>query len=393
LGAQYFTDWVLDTLPDLIGPMRGEFVVETTLHLPFQRAAEQAVEGALAARGDALSVSQAALISIDRDGAIRAMVGGRSYGASQFNRSTQARRQPGSAFKPFVFLAALEHGRTPLWRVSDASIEINGWRPANFTRRGEGEVTLAKALAESINTVAVRLGESVGREAVIETAKRLGITSSLKPVASLALGTQEVTLLELTGAYLPFVTGGEMARIHGIERVTTRQGRVLYSIRSEPRVRVVTGRDAGAMNAMLREVLAHGTGARARISDRDAAGKTGTSSDFRDAWFVGYTADLVTGVWVGNDDGSPMRGVTGGGLPAEIWRAYMARAASVYPSRPLPDGGYAPLTPTEIAEGGGEERYIGFFERISSFLGKHAHDRVEGRPAAPQAPPPTGSAN
>lgn len=393
LGAQYFADWVLDTLPQLVGPMRGEYVVETTLHLPFQRAAEQAVESVLAARGDALLASQAALISIDRDGAIRAMVGGRSYGASQFNRSTQARRQPGSAFKPFVYLAALEHGRTPLWRVSDASIDIDGWQPANFNRKREGEVTLAKALAESVNTVAVRLAESVGRDAVIEAARRLGIASPLEPVASLALGTQEVTLLELTGAYLPFATGGEVARIHGIERIVTRQGRVLYSVRSTPRTRVITPRDAGAMNAMLREALLHGTGARARLPDRDAAGKTGTSSNFRDAWFVGYTADLVTGVWVGNDDGSPMRGVTGGGLPTEIWRAYMTRATSVYPARPLPDGGYAPLSPGEVAEGGGAERYIGFFERISSFLGRHPHDQIESPSAASQEPATPGAAD
>lgn len=384
MGAQYFADWVLDTLPDLIGPTRGELVVETTLHLPFQRAAERAVDAALAARSETLSAGQAALISIDRGGAIRAMVGGRSYGASQFNRATQARRQPGSAFKPFVYLAALEHGRTPYWHMRDEPIQIGQWRPTNFGGGYKGDVTLETALAESINTVAVRLGESVGREAVIETAQRLGIRSPLAPVASLALGTQEVSLVELTSAYLPFATGGEAPRVHGIERVLTRKGRVLYTAKAMPSTRVIAGRDAGAMNAMLREALRRGTGLKARLLERDAAGKTGTSSDFRDAWFVGYTADLVTGVWVGNDDGRPTRKVTGGGLPAEIWHAYMERAASVYPSRALPDGGYEPLTDMETAETAATERFVGFFEQISSIL--HGHDNPKEEKEEVSAP-------
>lgn len=392
MGAQYFADWVLDTLPDLIGPTRGELVVETTLHLPFQRAAERAVDRALEATGQALGASQVALVSIDRDGAIRAMVGGRAYGASQFNRATQAKRQPGSAFKPFVYLAALEHGRTPSWHINDAPIQIGHWSPANFGGGHKGDVTLETALAESINTVAVRLTESIGREAVIETAQRLGIHSPLAPVPSLALGTQEVGLLELTSAYVPFARAGELPRVHGIERVLTRQGRVLYMAKAVPMARVVASADAGAMNAMLRAALLRGTGLKARLSNRDAAGKTGTSGDFRDAWFVGYTADLVTGVWVGNDDGTPMRKVTGGGLPAEIWHAYMERAAAVYPSRPLPDGGYAPLTDSEIAEGTSSERFLGFFERISSLLHGHSHEQSrKSSPTAEGTPPKDAS--
>jgi len=387
MGAQYFADWVLDTLPDLVATTRGELVVETTLHLPFQRAAERAVDDMLETQGQSLAASQAALVSIDRDGAIRAMVGGRAYGASQFNRATQARRQPGSAFKPFVYLAALEHGRTPSWHMSDAPIQIGHWSPTNFSGGYQGDVTLETALAESINTVAVRLAESVGREAVIETAHRLGIRSALEPVPSLALGTQEVGLLELTNAYLPFATGGEMPRIHGIERVLTRQGRVLYTAKAVPTARVVAPADAGAMNAMLREALLRGTGLKARLLERDAAGKTGTSADFRDAWFVGYTADLVTGVWVGNDDGTPMRKVTGGGLPAEIWHAFMERAASVYPSRPLPDGGYTPVAEREMAEDAPSERFIGFFERISSLLHGHNHEEAGEASRMPAAAP------
>ncbi len=393
MGAQYFTDWVLDTLPELIGPTRGELIVETTLHLPFQRAAERAVDSALAAQGQSLAASQAALVSMDREGAIRAMVGGRDYGASQFNRATQAKRQPGSAFKPFVYLAALEHGRSPSWHMSDAPVQIGRWSPTNFGGGYRGDVTLETALAESINTVAVRLTESIGREAVIETAQRLGIRSTLEPVPSLALGTQEMGLLELTSAYLPFATGGETRRIHGIDRVLTRQGRVLYTAKAVPAVRVIAPADAGAMNAMLREALLRGTGLKARLLDRDAAGKTGTSGDFRDAWFVGYTADLVTGVWVGNDDGARMRKVTGGGLPAEIWHAYMERAASVYPNRPLPDGGYTPLPDSEIAEGSPSERFIGFFERISSLLDGHNHEQAGNAAHAPAAAPPAGPGN
>jgi penicillin-binding protein 1A len=308
--------------------------VRTTLDLALQGAAERGVATALAADGARLGAGQAALAALAPDGAVRAMVGGRAYPHSQFNRATQALRQPGSAFKPFVYLAGLESGLGPETVMRDTPISIDGWRPRNYGDRHYGEVTLREAMARSINTVAVQVSERVGRGRVIEVARRLGLTSTLKPHPSLALGAGEVTLIELTAAYAALANRGEGVWAYAIEEVRDGRGRRLYRRSGSGPGRVIDGRAVGAMHDMLGAVMAWGTGKAARL-DRPAAGKTGTSQDFRDAWFIGYTADLVAGVWVGNDDAAPMRGVTGGGLPARLWKGFMTAAHAGKPARAL----------------------------------------------------------
>jgi penicillin-binding protein 1A len=244
-------------------------------------------------------------------------------------------RQPGSAFKPFVYLAALDAGYTPDDLVTDGPLNIAGWKPKNFNGKYEGPVTVQHALAESINTVAVRLAQAAGPKAVVAAAQRLGITEDLKPDLSLALGTNEVTLLELTSAYAPFSNGGLAVLPYAILSVADRAGNVLYQRQADAMGRVVPEARVATMNRLMRQVIDHGTGKAAAI-DFPAAGKTGTTNDFRDAWFVGYTAELVTGVWVGNDDGSFMKGVTGSGIPARVWRDVMAAAHQGRAHKDLP---------------------------------------------------------
>ena len=380
-GAQYFVDWVMDQLPSYVGPDAGELVVETTLHLPFQRLAEKTVAELMDKEGGNFRASQAALVSIDTRGAIRAMVGGRAYEASQFNRVVLGLRQPGSAFKPFVYLSAIERGWTPSWRVLDAPLTVGHWSPGNYEHNYRGEVTMQEALALSLNTPAVRTTLSVGPEAVAQTAQRLGISSPLDANASIALGTSSVSLLELTGAYVPFAAGGEGPFIHAISRIRTRGGRVLYERAGSGFGRLIASDDAGAMNQMLTEAVMHGTGHNAILPGRQVAGKTGTSQDYRDAWFIGYTADLVTGVWVGNDDNSPMKRVTGGSLPALIWHDYMAKAAASYGvARALP-GRTRSDEPVYAAQDG---RFMTLFERIRSILGDGSHDHDEHDTKPPQ---------
>jgi penicillin-binding protein 1A len=254
---------------------------------------------------------------------VRALVGGKSYAESQFNRAIAAKRQPGSAFKPFVYLTALEHGLTPDTVREDGPIAVKGWKPENYEHEYIGPVTLTQALANSLNTVSVRLTLAFGPAAVMRAAYRLGISSVLEPNASIALGTSEVSPLELVSAYAPFANGGFAASPHVIERVRAADGQTLYARSGQMLGRIVDARYVAMMNAMLHETLASGTARRADLPGWLAAGKTGTSQDFRDAWFVGYTVHLVTGVWLGNDDNSPTRKAVGGGLPVEIWSRFM----------------------------------------------------------------------
>jgi len=331
--SQYFIDWVLDQLPDFIGRPEGDLIIVTTLDNAMQSAAGQAIGAALDADGLRLSVKQGALLALAPDGAIRAMAGGRAYGQSQFNRATQAKRQPGSAFKPFVYLTALERGLHPESVIRDSPIILNKWQPRNFKNTYLGDITLRHALAESINTVAVKLSEMAGRSRVIEVAHRMGIVSELTPTPAVALGVSEVSLLELTAAYAPFANGGYSAAPYGIVEVRTPQGRILYRRAHDARVMVIGDRAYDQMNDMLSHALAHGTGKAARLAGRSAAGKTGTSQDYRDAWFIGYSGQLVTGIWFGNDDGASMKGVTGGGLPARTWKTFMDKALTSEPAQ------------------------------------------------------------
>ncbi len=332
-GPRYFADWVLDQVSGYVGPGAGDIVVVTTLDARLQRAAEEAVAWALAGDGARRGVGQAALVALAPDGAVRAMVGGRDYGASQFNRATQALRQPGSAFKLFVYLAALEAGLSPDDVVEDAPLTIGGWSPRNYDDRYAGPVTLREAVARSLNTVAVRISERIGRERVIGVARRLGVTSKLGADASLALGTSEVSLIELTAAYATLANRGRGVWTHGISEIRTMDGAALYRRAGSGPGRVVAKRPLRLMVDLLQEVIAAGTG-RAAALPWPAAGKTGTSQAYRDAWFVGFTPDLVAGVWLGNDDRAPMKGVSGGGLPARLWARFMRASHAGAPGGP-----------------------------------------------------------
>ncbi|HMR29516.1 MAG TPA: PBP1A family penicillin-binding protein [Geminicoccaceae bacterium] len=331
----WFVDWVLEGLTRDLGKPTRDLVVRTTLDPKLQLAAEAAVRKLLPARAGL----EAAAVVLDGDGAVRALVGGRSYGQSPYNRAVNARRQPGSAFKPFVFLTALEQGWTPAAAIQDAPVQVKGWRPANIDGRYHGTVSLTQALAMSMNAAAVRLGEAVQPKEVAATARRLGIASPLPAVASLALGTAEVGVLELTGAYLPLANGGMRRPTWSVESVTDARGTVLYRYRPTE-VRVLAPTVAAQMGGMLRAVVSEGTGRAAALPDRRVAGKTGTTQDNRDAWFVGFDERLVMGVWIGYDDDRPMRNVTGGGLPSKIWREVMqttpAPAPQVAAAEPMP---------------------------------------------------------
>jgi penicillin-binding protein 1A len=340
----YVADWIMDVLDDLVGHVDDDLKVETSIDPALQAAAEKALVEELAQKGQKFDVEQGALVAMTPDGAVRAMVGGKNYAESQFNRAVAAKRQPGSAFKPFVYLTALEHGLTPDTVREDKPIALKGWKPENYGRQYLGPVTLTQALAMSLNTVSVRLTLEFGPAAVAKTAYRLGIASKLEPNPSLALGTSEVSLIELVSAYAPFANGGSAIAPHVVERVRTVAGKTLYTRTAPNFGRVVDARHVGMMNAMLHETMTSGTAHSAQLAGWPAAGKTGTSQDFRDAWFIGYTDHLVTGVWLGNDDSSPTRKATGGGLPVEIWSHFMKPAHQGVPVAGLPEldsGGFS----------------------------------------------------
>jgi len=374
-SINYFVDWVADILPAYTGETSGDLVVRTTIDPAMQKAAEQIVAAALAANGEKDNVTQAALVAMTPDGAVRAMIGGGSYAQSQFNRAVQATRQPGSAFKPFVYLAAMEKGLTPQTVRVDRPVTYGNWSPSNYSNKFEGPMTLTEALSDSVNTIAVQVAQEVGIREVVRTAQRLGIQETLPTNLTLALGTCDVNLLELTGAYAAFANGGSGVLPHAIEEVHDSAGGEVYRRQGSGLGPVMSQRAMSEMNYMLQRVMLGGTGHKAALPGRQTAGKTGTSQDWRDAWFIGYSADLVVGVWVGNDNRAPMKKVTGGGLPASIWHDFMMSAEAAHVATALP-GTYPELTSGETItnqappgqvpaeESPREWEQPGFFERL-----------------------------
>jgi penicillin-binding protein 1A len=349
--AQYFVDWLDGQTRALVGPPRQDEVVETTLDMPLESAAADSARTVLA-RGAGLHLGQAALVSLDGYGRMLAMVGGADYGASPYNRAIAARRQAGSSWKPFVYLTALEAGRTPDTPVVDEPVTIDGWSPRNFEEGYLGPITLQTALAQSINTVAARLADQVGRSNVAATAKRLGITAPINTDPAMALGTTQVTPLEMAQAYSTFADAGYRNPIYAIERIRAGGGQVLYQHRASPPAQVIANPPLSELNQMLRQVVLSGTGVHAALPGYDIAGKTGTTSDFKDAWFCGFTGDLITVVWMGRDDSSPMRGVTGGSAPAAFWHDYMRVAVKrerVWAIPPGPQAAAPPVLPAGAA--------------------------------------------
>ncbi|WP_460448541.1 transglycosylase domain-containing protein [Alsobacter sp. SYSU BS001988] len=350
-SVNYAADYVMDVLDDYIGTVDKDIVVRTTIDPAMQATAEKALVDELAQKGDKFGVSQGAVVALQPDGAVKALVGGRSYTDSQFNRASVAKRQPGSAFKPFVYLAALEKGLTPASIREDSPVNVKGWQPENSTREYRGPVSLRQALALSINTVAVKLALEVGPKAVVSTAHRMGVQSKLEPNASIALGTSEVTALELVSAYAPFANGGIAVQPYVITQVRTSDGQTVYRRTGTGLGKVIEPQAVGMMNAMLRETLLTGTGRKAELPGWEAAGKTGTSQEHRDAWFVGYTGSLLAGVWMGNDDGSPTKKTSGSNLPVEVWSRFMKASLASTPPVPLPGGPWKLQWPVPADQG------------------------------------------
>ncbi|MEO6338819.1 MAG: PBP1A family penicillin-binding protein, partial [Caulobacteraceae bacterium] len=340
--AQYFVDWLDGQTRQIVGQPKQDMVVETTLDLPTETAAADAARAALAI-GKTQRIGQAALVAVDGSGRVRAMIGGGDYAASPFNRAVDAHRQAGSSWKPFVYLTALEAGRTPDMMVVDEPVTIGAWAPRNYEAGYLGPITLEQALSHSINTVAARLANDVGRNAVAATARRLGIASPINTDPAMALGTTLVTPLEMAQAYAAFANGGNRVSAYGIERIRSAGGAVVYQRRAALPAQAIANPALSDLNRMLRTVVTSGTGTRAALPGYDIAGKTGTTSDYKDAWFAGFTGGLTAVVWMGRDDAASMRGVTGGTAPAQMWRSFMSVAVKRLPVQAIPAGPPPPL--------------------------------------------------
>ena len=321
-STRYFIDWLLPRVKAYVGEINEDLIVRTTLDVKLQKIAEDSLNKVTK---NFPSADQSALVSLNLDGGVISMIGGRDYGDSQFNRVTQAKRQPGSAFKLFVYLAGLENGFAPDDLIVDSKIDINGWSPKNYKDKYIGEVSIKEAFSNSINTVAVKISEDIGREKVIKMAKLMGITSPILNSPSLALGTSEVNLLELTAAYDVLANNGNGVFVHGIRSIENTEGKNLFTRKIQGPGRILSSYTVKTMTEMMEQTIINGTGKKAKIN-RPAAGKTGTSQSLRDAWFVGFTSNIVVGVWFGNDDDSPMEKITGGTAPAILWGEFMKEA-------------------------------------------------------------------
>ncbi|AMD61680.1 penicillin-binding protein [Rhizobium pusense] len=342
-APDYFLDWAFDEVQRLAAA--GKFkdhtvVVRTTIDTGLQQAAEQAMEMGLRELGEGYRVKQGAMVMIENGGGVRAMVGGRDYGESQFNRATAALRQPGSSFKVYTYSAAMEKGMKPETLISDAPVTWRGWSPQNYGRSYAGKVTLQMALAKSYNTVPVRLAKDVlGTQVIVDTAKAMGVATPLRSDKTIPLGTSEVTVLDQATAYAVFPADGMQSRRHGIEQVLDYEGNVLYDFsHDEPPAKRVLSVDANSkMNQMLVTIPVMGTARRGALDNGIVSGgKTGTSQAYRDAWYVGFTGNYTTAVWFGNDDFTPMNNMTGGALPAMTFKRLMDYAHQGMELRPIP---------------------------------------------------------
>ncbi|WP_025897409.1 transglycosylase domain-containing protein [Sneathiella glossodoripedis] len=321
-NVRYFSDWVVNEVRSYVGRTEEDLEVITSLDLNLQTQAEKTIEKQLAKNGKKFGVEQAALVAMTPDGEVKAMVGGRSYSKSSFNRATSAQRQPGSVFKTVVYAAGFENGYEPDDVFLDAPININGWTPENYTRKFLGNMTLRQAYAKSINTVAIRLSESVGRSRVAHMAAKLGLGGDMPTHPSISLGTSEVTLLEMSAAYASIANGGYSVLPYAVKEIRNKRGELLYKRTATTSRRLLNGSTVNNLRDIMNTALLEGTG-RAAYPGFAAAGKTGTTQDYRDAWFIGFTPRLVAGVWFGNDNGSPTKRVTGSNLPAYAWKDFM----------------------------------------------------------------------
>jgi len=355
-------DFLQDQAKGLVGSKDKDLIIWTTLDPKMQLAAHENLNRVIEKNGANKKVSEGALLSIDNvTGGVRAMVGGRDYSKSKFNRAAQAERQPGSAFKSFVYASALENGFTPGTVRIDQPTEIAGWAPENYTKRFRGPMTIREALKLSINTIAAQVGAEIGPAKVVDIGKRFGISTNLRSTYSIALGASEVTLLDLTQAYMVFANEGVRKPPYLIESINNTSGENLYKRREMAPQRVYAVPYARQMTAMLRDVIDSGTGHGARLGKCQAGGKTGTSQDYRDAWFIGFSSEMTTGVWLGNDDNSKMVNVTGGLLPVDVWKSYMLAAHKELKCSPL-------SAPNPNDGDKDTLRYVQFYERLSEKL-------------------------
>ena len=376
-SVRYFTDWALPQLDTLIDETNEPIEVWTTLDTRMQQAADRAIN-ANTPRG-----AQGALVALDRDGAVRALVGGRDYVSSIYNRATQAQRQPGSAFKLFVYLAALESGMKPTTTMVDEPIEIEGWRPRNSTRTHLGAVTLREAFARSINTISAKIGAELGFSTIADMAQRFGITSNNSTYPSMVLGTSDVRLIDMTRAYAAVANRGMSVMPYAITRVTTMDGRLLYRHAAEEQRTLVAPWVAAGTTDLLQSAVLSGTGRAAQIG-RPVAGKTGTTSSNKDGWFIGFSSGLTAGVWMGRDDARAVGGLQGGAAPARAFHDFMVRAVANRPVEqfetevPMPDWQLEP----------GEETYIANEELPFEPMVDEFGNPLPSEPVDPLAPEP-----
>ena len=369
-SVRYFTDWVLPQLDGLIDETEKPIDVWTTLDLKMQRAATTAITA------NAQRDAQGALVSIDRDGAVKAMVGGTDYVTSNYNRAVTAVRQPGSAWKLFVYLAALEAGFRPEDMVEDKPVEIEGWQPKNSSGNYDGEISLRTAFAYSKNTVAAQLGQDVGTSSIANMARRFGITTPINTQPSMVLGTSETRVIDMTQAFASVASNGRSITPYGISKVTTIDGEILYTAKTARSVQLVEDWVAGAMTDLMQTAVATGTGRAANIG-RPVAGKTGTTSSNKDGWFLGFSSGLTTGVWMGRDDARSIGGLEGGRAPAQAWAAYMRVAVS---GRPVENFATEVTFPEQLE---GEEFLLG--EGEEGLLFDENGMPIEGDPALEDA--------